>query len=136
MAAMSPEELQHLSDVCREVAAGEPRIFGVYLFGSQGTGDAHGDSDVDLGVLFSEPVGLDTVVRLEIEFQRRLGRSVDLVDAGSCDAFLALDVIRGERVFEADGLACDKFDLYVMRRAGDLEPFERERRRMLLDPAR
>jgi hypothetical protein len=76
-----------------------------------------------------------SAVRLEIEFQGRLGRSVDLVDAGSCNAFLALDVIRGERIFEADGLACDKFDLYVMRRAGDLEPFERERRRMLLDPA-
>lgn len=134
MATFSPQDMQRLADVCREVAAKDPRVLGVYLFGSQAAVDAHARSDIDLGVLFSEPVGLDALVGLELEFERRLGRSVDLVNVGSCNAFLALDVIGGERVYEADPVRCDKFDLYVMRRAGDLEPFERERRRMLLSP--
>lgn len=132
MVRISPTELDRLARVCREVTAEEPRILGVYLFGSQAAGDAHGGSDVDLGVLFSERVGLDTLVRLELRFEERLGRSVDLVDAGSASAFLALDIIKGERIYCADPLRCDEFDLYVMRRAGDLAPFERERRRMLL----
>ena len=58
----------------------------------------------------------------------------DLVDVGACNAFLALAVISGERLYCADLDAGDEFDLYVLRRAGDLEPFERERRRILLTP--
>lgn len=117
----------------REVAAAEPRIVGLYLFGSQATGEAHERSDVDLGVLFAEKVGLGEVIRLEARFEERLGRPVDLVDAASCDPYLALAIIRGERIHCTDSTRCDEFDLYVLRRAADLAPFERERRRMVLD---
>lgn len=117
-----------------EVAAAEPRIVGLYLFGSQANGDVHEKSDVDLGALFAEKMGLADVVRLEARFEERLGRRVDLVDAGSCSPFLALAIIRGERIYESDPTRCDLFDLYVLRRAGDLAPFERERRRMALEP--
>lgn len=118
----------------REVAAGDPRIVGLYLFGSQATGETHARSDVDLGVLFREKVGLDEVIRLESRFEERLGRSVDLVHLGTCNAYLALAAVRGERIFERDTTACDLFDLYVLRRAADLAPYERVRRRMLLEP--
>ena len=74
------------------------------------------------------------VLLLEDALEQRLGRPVDLIDAGGASPFLALDIIRGERVFCADADRCDEFDLYVMRRAGDLAPFERERRRLLLQP--
>lgn len=118
------------------VAASHPEILGLYVFGSHARGDAHHGSDVDLGALFSRRPGLPDLVRLEAEIEAAVGSKVDLVDAGSCNPFLALEIIRGERIYEADGVACDEFDLYVMRRAGDLWPFERERRRMLLDPDR
>lgn len=117
----------------REVAAAEPRIVGLYLFGSQATGETHERSDVDLGVLFAEKVGVGEIVSLECRFEERLGRSVDLLDAGSCDPYLALAIVRGERIYCTDSTRCDAFDLYVMRRAADLEPFERERRRMALE---
>lgn len=116
-----------------EVAAAEPRILALYLFGSRAKGEAHERSDVDLGVLFAERVDLREVIRLEARFEERLGQPVDLVDAGSCDPFLALRVIQGERLYCTDSTRCDEFDLYVMRRAADLEPFERERRRMMLE---
>ena len=104
----------------------------VYLFGSQATGEARPDSDVDLAVLFTEPVGLADLVALETRFEERLDGPVDLINVGTCDPFLALEAIRGERLYCADPVRCDEFDLYVLRRAGDLEPFERERRAMLL----
>ena len=116
-----------------EVAAAEPRIVGLYVFGSQATGEAHERSDLDLGALFAGKMGLGDVILLEARFEDRLGRRVDLIDAGSCDPFLALAIVRGERIYCTDSTRCDEFDLYVLRRAGDLAPFERERRRMALE---
>lgn len=109
-------------------------VVGGYLFGSVDRGDAHADSDIDIAVLFDGEPSLDRIVALEDRLETALGRAVDLVDLGRADAFLALDAIRGERVFERDGLPLDEFDLYVMRRAGDLAYHERRRRRMRLAP--
>jgi len=115
-------------------AASEPRILALYLFGSRASGDATEHSDVDVGVLFQEAVTLRDLLLLEDVLERRLGIPVDLVDAGRASAFLALDIIRGERIFCTDSYRCDEFELYVMRRAGDLAPFEWERRRLLSQP--
>jgi predicted nucleotidyltransferase len=117
-----------------QFAAGDPRILGLYLFGSRARGDATEQSDVDVGVLFRQAASLRDVLLLGDALERRLRLPVDLVDAGHASAFLALDIIRGERVACADPDRCDEFELYVMRRAGDLAPFERERRRLLLRP--
>ena len=125
------------ADIERELqafAAGDPRILALYLFGSRGRHEETEQSDVDVGVLFRSEQSLREVLLLEDALERRLGLPVDLIDAGRANAFLALDVIRGEQVFCADPDRCDEFELYVMRRAGDLAPFERERRRMLLQP--
>jgi predicted nucleotidyltransferase len=118
----------------RAFAAGDPRILAVYLFGSRGRREETEQSDVDVGVLFRREESLREVLLLEDALERRLGLPVDLVDAGKASAFLALDILRGERVFCAEPDRCDEFELYVMRRAGDLAPFERERRRLLLQP--
>ena len=118
----------------RAFGAGDPRILALYLFGSRARHEETENSDVDVGILFRQEQALEDILLLEDALERRLGVKVDLVDAGRASAFLALDVIRGERVFCADEDRCDQFDLYVMRRAGDLAPFERERRRLLLQP--
>jgi predicted nucleotidyltransferase len=116
----------------RTFAAGDPRILALYLFGSRARHEETEHSDVDVGVLFRQKASLREVLLLEDALELRLGTPVDLIDAGGASAFLALDIIRGERVFCADPERCDEFELYVMRRAGDLAPFERERRRLLL----
>jgi predicted nucleotidyltransferase len=123
-----------IEDALRAFAAGDPRILALYLFGSRGRQEATEESDVDVGVLFRQKESLRELLLLEDALERRLGHPVDLVDAGTASAFLALDIIRGERVFCAEPDRCDEFELYVMRRAGDLAPFERERRRLLLQP--
>src|SRR3954451_10278970 len=99
-------------------AAGDPRILALYLFGSRGRHEETEQSDVDVGVLFRSEQSLREVLLLEDALERRLGLPVDLIDAGRASAFLALDVIRGERLFCADPDRCDEFELYVMRRAG------------------
>lgn len=129
-----PSRLDPIATAIHSVVESDPRVIGVYVFGSCADGTATPDSDVDLGVLFGEPSSVSDRVRLADRLSDALEREVDLVDAGACGAFLALSIIRGERLYCADDRACDEFDLYVMRRAADLEPFERERRRMLLTP--
>lgn len=52
---------------------------------------------------------------------------VDLVVLPESSAFLALDIIRGELVFDRNPDRTAAFELYVMRRAGDLIPYQRER---------
>ena len=44
-----------------------------------------------------------------------------------CNAypFLAVNVIRGERLFCSDRYAADEYELYILRRAGDLAELER-----------
>lgn len=125
--SLSLDEIERL---VRPIAESEPRLVGLYLFGSRAHGEEHIESDVDLGALFSETVPVFEQLSLEDRFEQALGRRVDLIDMRHAKPFLALDVIRGERLYESDGLACDEFDLFVLRRAGDLAPFERQRRAM------
>jgi uncharacterized protein len=133
-AAAGADSITALAGDLAELAANDPRIVALYLFGSRARGEASERSDFDVGVLFRREVALRDVVLLEDALQQRLGLPVDVVDAGHVDAFLALDIVRGERVYCSDPDRCDEFELYVMRRAGDLAPFERERRRLLLQP--
>lgn len=126
-----------LAELLGPAAEEEARLVGLYLFGSRATGDEHAGSDVDLGSLFSEKIGVWDLLGLENRFEDCLraggiAATVQLVDVGQASAFLALEIIRGERIYSADEDACDNFDLYVLRRAGDLAHHERERRRMIL----
>jgi len=51
----------------------------VWLFGSVARDEACEDSDVDLLVEFSRPIGLFEFVRLQRELGERIGRKVELV---------------------------------------------------------
>ncbi len=123
--------LSDITDAIIHEATAHPEIRAVYLFGSQATGTARHDSDIDVGVLYSTPQPLERTLAFEDELERSLGRDVDVVDVGGAGAFLALEIVRGERIFCRDETETDRFDLYVLRRAGDLLPFERERQVML-----
>ena len=115
-------------------AAGARRsdVRALWLFGSRADGTAREASDVDVGVLWEPGQPLEATISLEEELSRATGLPVDVVDARRSGAFLALEIVRGERVFCRDEVAADLFELYVLRRAGDLMPFERERQAMLL----
>jgi predicted nucleotidyltransferase len=124
--------LDAISSAVARVAAQDPRILAVYLYGSRSRGEERPDSDVDLGILYGDPADVFDVIDLEIALRDQLGLPVQAVDVGRCSAFLAFDIISGERIYCTDSTRCDEFDLYVMRRAGDLAPYERERIRMIL----
>ena len=92
-------------------------------------------SDIDIGVqpLPGARLGGDDVVRLTQELECLFeAPRVDLVVLQGSKAFLALDVIRGELLYCSDRDAQSEHELYVLRRAGDLAPFQKAREELVL----
>lgn len=119
----------------------------LYVFGSRadeiygalfagGRIDPQNRSDVDLGVklLPGRTIDVRGKVELAIAFEDLLDvHRVDLLVIAEVDPFVAADVIRGNRLYCADEVRADEYDLYILRRAGDLAPFERVRMRIILN---
>lgn len=57
----------------------------IYLFGSFARGDARMDSDIDLRIDKGRMRGLFQLAGLQLDFEDRLGRKVDLLPSDSLD---------------------------------------------------
>lgn len=100
---------------------------------------AGGGSDVDIGVLEARngPLDVAAKVLLAQSLETLLGvERVDLLSLADADPFVAAQVVRGERLFAENADDADEYDLYVLRRAGDLAPWERERMQLVLEARR
>jgi hypothetical protein len=87
-------------------------------------------SDVDIGILPQPEASLDprAKVRLMAELEDLFGAGrVDLVSLPEAPPFLAVEIVRGELLYEVDPDRTAEYELFVLRRAADLAPFERER---------
>jgi hypothetical protein len=94
-----------------------------------------GPSDVDIGarampgVFWSVKEKVQLAIALEDLFE---APRVDLIVLNEADPFVAVEAIRGERLFARDAYEADEYDLFVLRRAGDLTPLEHERMDLIL----
>ena len=95
-------------------------------------------SDVDVGVWAVPGVNwsITQKVALAIALEDLFGCSrVDLVVLAEVDPFVAAEAVRGYRLYARDEHAANEYELYVLRRAGDLAPLERERMALVLGEA-
>lgn len=139
----------HAQDIAKKIAeiCRKYNISDLYAFGSRSEEIAGlvsgrqaslepGASDVDLGVLPAETAewSPEKRVRLSMELEDlfQVDR-VDLVLLPEAEPYLALDIIRGDLLYTADPDQQARYELFVLRRAGDLMPFKRERIRMILE---
>lgn len=137
----SPSRQDTLAQICRRHG-----VRSLYLFGSRALealawlrGDrpamASAGSDLDVAVLPDPARWWD--VRAKVRFAAALedffgvGR-VDLGLLPEMDPFVAAEAIDGERVYARDSDLADEYELYVLRRAGDLIPFDRHRINVIL----
>jgi len=131
--------LHKIEQICRKY-----QVKALYVFGSRNTEILQtlqdvtcefqpSQSDLDIGVLTYSPFSIDTKVNLTLELEELFNVArVDLVILQEADAFLAANIIRGERIYAEDSYLADEYDLFVLRRAGDLAELERERMAMIL----
>lgn len=139
---MVNDQSKKLAELCRKF-----KIDILYVFGSRsaevkawfdGQVDKLEDNlvDVDIGVkpARNTPFSVESKVQLALELEELMGvKRVDLVSFHDADPFLAANIIRGERLFADDYYLADEYDLYILRRVGDLAHFERERMALILD---
>lgn len=95
-------------------------------------------SDLDIGVkpAPSKTLSVKEKVAVSMELEDLFSVShVDLVVISEADPFLAANIIRGERLYCRDVYEADEYDLYILRRAGDLIPLERERISLIMENA-
>jgi hypothetical protein len=134
--------IDSLEHICRQ-----HRIVALYALGSRveeaeafvsGHSEflAAGPSDFDLSVLPRHgrrlPVQEKVELASELEDFFDIGR-VDLVVLPEADPFLPANIIRGKRLYADNENLADEYDLYVLRRVGDLIPLERERLALILE---
>ncbi|MEI6670333.1 MAG: nucleotidyltransferase domain-containing protein [Acidobacteriota bacterium] len=96
---------------------------------------ATGRSDLDLAALpeLGRIWNVDDRVLMTIALEDVFpAPRIDLIVLPEAPPFLALAAVSGELLFARDPVREANYQLYVMRRAGDLAPFERERRAHLL----
>jgi hypothetical protein len=96
----------------------------------EGKSSASVPSDADIGAKLRRGTSLSVreTIRLAMELEDLLEvNRVDLCLLHEVDPFLAAEVIRGERIYCEDEIRADEYELYVLRRAGDFAPLERER---------
>jgi len=122
-------------------------VTALYVFGSQARETADlirgvsfsailPEKDVDIGVQILPGKRLTAQERirliLALEDMLKAGR-VDLTVLSEAPPFLALDIIKGELVYCEDPDRQAEDELYILRRAGDLAYFERQRRQIIIE---
>ena len=122
------QEVYVFGSRAREIAA---RVHG---FEREARPSAYPETDVDIGVRPRQGIRLaasDRVaVTLALEGLLGVAR-VDLVVLPEAGAFLALAVVSGELLYCDNSTEQAEYELYVLRRAGDLLPLERTRRELI-----
>jgi uncharacterized protein len=138
---MADNKAERLCQLARQFGISE-----VYVFGSRSLEiaallretpyrSAFSGSDVDIAVQPEEGRRLSAreKVLLLIAFEDLLEvPRVDLVVIPEADPFLATEVIRGELLYCSDLDRQAENELYILRRAGDLAHYKRERIKALL----
>lgn len=133
------ENLRKIEQICKKY-----QVKVMYFFGSRGLELyqavqennlilSASQSDLDIGVLTHSRFSIEEKVNLTLDFENLFNnQKVDLFVLQEVDAFLAANIIRGERIYAQDEYFADEYELFVLRRAGDLAEFERERMAMIL----
>lgn len=98
-------------------------------------------SDIDMGIKPKPLAERKLQIKEKVQFTIALEEffnvpRVDLVVIPEADPFLAVNIIRGERLFCLDTYRADEYELYILRRAGDLAPLERERLALIMEESK
>ena len=116
----------------------------IYAFGSRAkeiqariqgktTRSRHPRSDIDLGIKPLRPLSVKEKVQIAVFFEDLFDVSrADVVLLPEAPASLGCEIVSGELLYAANDKSEADCQLYYMRRAADLLPFERERARMIM----
>jgi predicted nucleotidyltransferase len=103
--------------------ARDPRVLGVFLFGSQADGYATSRSDIDLAVLFDHDLSLEQELTFEVATSQALGTdSVDVLNLNRANLLLRFRAISGQLIYERDEERVADFIEQTLIEHRDFEP--------------
>lgn len=106
-----------------------PGLIALYRFGSQVTGTARPDSDIDLAVLAHDPIPNMRRFELAQDLAAQLHRDVDLVDLRTATTVMRMQVLSNGTCLDApDEPARREFEMYAY---SDYARLNEERREIL-----
>jgi len=90
-------------------------------------------ADLDIGVKPAKPLTVEEKVKIAIFFEDLFDvPRVDLVVLPEAPVFLAFEIVTGEILYMQDSTYEAEYQLYIMRQAADLLPYERVKQRMIM----
>jgi predicted nucleotidyltransferase len=90
-------------------------------------------SDLDIGVKPEKPLTVEEKVKIAILFEDLFDVSrVDLVILPEAPVFLNLEIVTGEVLYRQDSTYEAEYQLYIMKMAADLLPYEQVKQRMIM----
>ncbi|WP_323639651.1 type VII toxin-antitoxin system MntA family adenylyltransferase antitoxin [Pectobacterium polonicum] len=91
-----------------------PDIRMVYLFGSQATGNARADSDIDIAIMATRTLAPIERWELSNQLTKTMGRDVDLVDLLQASTVLKMEIVRnGKLLYDAE-TAAGEFEMITL----------------------
>jgi predicted nucleotidyltransferase len=90
-------------------------------------------SDLDIGVKSERPLTVEEKVEIAILFEDLFDvPRVDLIVLSEAPVSLVLEIVTGEILYMQDTTFEAEYQLYIMRRAADLLPYEQMKQRMIM----
>jgi predicted nucleotidyltransferase len=94
---------------------------------------ASASSDLDIGVKPEKPLTVEEKVKIAILFEDLFDvPRVDLIVLPEAPISLAFEIVTGEILYMQDSTHEAEYQLYIMRLAADLLPYERMREEMIM----
>lgn len=100
--------------IVQRVRQALPDVQAIYLFGSQASGRAREQSDIDIAVLPADK--LDAIARWELAelLARQLGRDIDLVDLLAASTVMRMEIIRNGKLLFETHQAAQRFEMTTL----------------------
>ena len=107
--------------------ASDPRLLGVWLFGSQADGTATSQSDIDLAVLFDHELNPKEEIKFQVAISEILDSDdVDVVDLNRAFLPFRFRAISGRLLYERDYTQVSDFVERTLIEQRDFEPRARQ----------
>ncbi|MBC8207537.1 MAG: nucleotidyltransferase domain-containing protein [Kiritimatiellaeota bacterium] len=135
---MNSSETQPASEIAARAKAAlcdEPGLKLAILYGSAATGKMRADSDVDIALLFDQPLNAEKKMELMSRLESELQRDVDLVDLFNLSGTILKQVLsKGRVLIQTKPRALAKLTQRMIYNQADMMPYvsrtliERQRR--------
>lgn len=131
---------QQIIDILNKIYKSYKKINAIYLFGSFADGFYRKGSDLDIAILFFEPLSEFKFFSLELEIgeilERKIKTNIDLVILNKAPLPLAFKIIKNKLLFERNAVKRALFESKILSLYYDYKISHRAYYQMIIDKAK